>query len=175
MIRFSSSIKKQRANEFSIPAPDDRDSLVNWLVREGANSDAQARAAVRDGDPSIEVLVMVRQRDGTVHFLPWQESGREVNRDSVPSFEDAGQIIRQRLRLPGYFGKAWTIDRVIKELENINRELLPMWQLSPVLKGELILLFDEKLDTHLAGTYLHYDQQDGLTYCKEDDCEGNRI
>ena len=51
-------------------------TLDGWMADEGACSDPAARAAVRDGDPSVEVLVMVQGRDGGIHFLPWQEGGR---------------------------------------------------------------------------------------------------
>ena len=88
---------------------------------EQKGTEAAARAAVRDGDPSVEVLVMVRHADGSIHFLPWQEGGRTVAADCPPCQEDSVAIARQRLRLPGYFSKRWTIDRVIEELEEQNQ------------------------------------------------------
>ena len=87
--------------------------LDDWMRDESARSESQARAAVRDGDPSIEVLVMVQHRDGTVHFLPWQEQGETVPTDRPPSLEESRKIARQRLRLPGHFSRRWNIDTVI--------------------------------------------------------------
>ena len=79
------------------------------------------------------------------------------------------------LRLPGYFSKRWTVNRVISELEEQNRRLLPEWQQAPMLKGELVLLLDESLTAHLSQTVLRYDRWDGLTWQKEEADEGSGI
>lgn len=158
-----------RAKNFAILPPRecaDWPSLDGWLAEEAARSDAAARAAVRDGDPSVEVLLMVRRADG-IHFLPWQQGGRVVAADEPPSREDALQIARQRIRLPGYFSRRWNIDSVIAELEEQNRMFLSPWQQAPLLKGELVLLLDEDLTAHLGGMTLCYDHKNGLTYQKE--------
>lgn len=169
------AIKKQKASEYAILLPDGRDSLDGWMSEEGVQSETAAMAAVRDGDPSVDVLLMARHKDGSVHFLPWQQGGRAVETGVIPTLDDALKIARQKLRLPGAFGKRWKIDRVIQELEEGNRLYLSQWQNSPLLKGELVLLLNEEGSAHLAGTVLHYNRQDGLTYCKEDDNERNRI
>ena len=39
----------------------------------------------------------------------------------------------------------------------------------PLLRGELVLLLDERRTAHLAGKVLHYDRENGLTYQKEDE------
>ena len=148
-------------------------TLDGWMADEGACSDPAARAAVRDGDPSVEVLVMVQGRDGSIHFLPWQEGGRTVASDCPPQPEEALKIARQKLRLPAVFGKEWNVKRVIDELEADNRRLLAQWQLSPMLRGELVLLLDETLTAHLAGMTLHYDRENGLIYEKEETDAGN--
>lgn len=139
----------------------------------GACSESQARAAVRDGDPSIEVLVMMQCRDGSVRFLPWQEGGISVATDRPPSQEESRAIARQCLRLPSYFSRRWTIDGVIEELEDRNRRFLARWQQAPMLCGELILLLDEDLSVKLAGTKIVYNKERGLTYGKEEACEGD--
>lgn len=95
--------------------------------------------------------------------------------DAPPSQEESLRIARQRLRLPGYFGRRWKLRQVIDELEAQNRRFLARWQQAPLLKGELILLLDETLTAHLADTVLHYDREEGLTYWKEDACEGSGV
>lgn len=170
-----------RAENFAIPLPDEfpdfpeLNVLDNWMSGEQKGTEAAARAAVRDGDPSVEVLVMVRHGDGSVHFLPWQEEGRAVAADCPPCQADSVCIARQRLRLPGYFSKRWTVDRVINELEEQNRRLLPEWQQAPMLKGELVLLLDENLTAHLSQTVLRYDRRDGLIWQKEEADEGSGV
>lgn len=173
--------QEQKAAAFLIQPPTEhrlrprRNVLDNWMKGEQKGSEAAARAAVRDGDPSVEVLVMVHYEDGSVHFLPWQEEGRAVAADCPPCQADSVAIARQRLRLPGYFSKRWTVDRVISELEEQNRRLLPEWQQAPMLKGELVLLLDESLTAHLSQTVLRYDRWDGLTWQKEEADEGSGI
>ena len=178
---FAQAQRKERAQAYLVLQPEvDEDfqelnTLDDWMQNVGAHSDAAARAAVRDGDPSVEVLVMQRRADGSIHFLPWQENGRAVASDQPPQPEDALQIARQKLRLPAVFGKAWKVDEVIRELEADNRSCLAAWQLSPLLHGELVLLLDENLTAHLAGMELCYDRENGLTYQKEETDEGDRI
>ncbi len=173
--------KKDRAGKYLVPQPEvDEDfqelnTLDGWMQDEGARSDSAARAAVRDGDPSVEVLVMQRRTDGSIHFLPWQESGSAVAADSPPPPETALKIARQKLRLPAVFGKAWKVDEVIRELDADDRRWLAAWQLSPLLHGELVLLLDEDLTAHLADMELCYDRENGLEYRKEEKDEGDRI
>ena len=170
--------KKKRAEAYLVPQPEEHrlaqlNTLDDWMQNEGARSDPAARAAVRDGDPSVEVLVMQSRADGSIHFLPWQEGGSAVAADSPPPPETALKIARQKLRLPAVFGKAWKVDEVIRELEADNRSRLAAWQLSPLLHGELVLLLDENLIAHLAGIELCYDCENGLEYRKEEKDEGN--
>ena len=170
--------KKARAEAYLVPQPETHrlaqlNTLDDWMQNEGARSDPAARAAVRDGDPSVEVLVMQCRADGSIHFLPWQEGGSAVAVDSPPPPETALKIARQKLRLPAVFGKAWKVDGVIRELEADNRSRLAAWQLSPLLHGELILLLDENLTARLAGMELCYDRENGLYYQKEETDEEN--
>lgn len=173
--------QKEKAKHFCVPKPENhfrypnRDILDGWFQNAAGINDSNAQAAVRDGDPSIDVLVMIRWPDGSIHFLPWQEGGQVIDANRTPSQEESVKIARQRLRLPGYFSCRWEIDSVIAELEEQNRKYLSQWQLSPILKGELILLLDEALTAHLADMVLRYDQENGLTYWKEETDEGKGI
>ena len=170
--------RARAAEAYAILSPGEslgRAGLDDWMTEEYARSDTAARAAVRDGDPSLEVIVMVRHRDGSIHFLPWQQGGRAVAADVPPCWEESLQIARQRLRLPGYFSRSWNMDEVIRALEELNRTVLPRWQEAPMLKGELVLLLDEALTAHLARTVLRYDRAEGLTYRKEEAHEGDGV
>ena len=170
--------KQSKAGNYAILSPAeslDEKSLDDWIHEEDITTDAMARAAVRDGDPSIDVLLMVRSKDGEIRFLPWQEEGRAVAADEPPCWEDSLKIARQRLRLPTYFSRRWNADAVIRELEEQNRGHLPQWQQAPILKGEMVLLLDETLTAHLAGAVLQYSREDGLIYRKEETNEGTGI
>lgn len=173
-------ILQKSADAYLVPRPKvsrhlPKNTLDDWMCVDMARKESDARAAVRYGDPAIEVLVMVRTNDGTIHFLPWQEEGRTVAADCPPQPEDARCIARQRLRLPAVFGKAWNVQRAIDELEAVNDHLLRPWQLAPMLSGELVLLLDETLTVQLAGQRLQYDRDNGLTYRKEEPDAENGI
>lgn len=174
-------IKMSKAETFTILPPEEHrmrpslNTLDNWMDDVGAVSDNGARAAVRDGDPSIDVLVLMRDAAGNVRFLP-DETGHPgacVPTDEPPQPEIALQIARQKLRLPGYFSKRWSVKQTIDALEARNREVFGLWQQSPLLRGELILLLDDHLTAQLAGQVLQYDRENGLTYRKEEENEAN--
>ena len=164
--------QRDGADNFVILGPDDTldDTLDGFLADALVRTDAAARAAVRDSDPSIDVLVMVRQGDGSLHFLPWQEGGRAVPTDRPPSQEECRAILRQALRLPASFSKRWAIDAVIAEMEERNKAL-KAWQEAALLKGELILELDNRLTATLQRATLHYSQATGLQYHKEESDE----
>lgn len=174
-------IKMGKAKTFTILPPEEHrkrpslNTLDNWMDDVGAVSDNGARTAVRDGDPSIDVLVLMRDAAGNVRFLP-DETGHPgacVPTDEPPQPEIALQIARQKLRLPGYFSKRWSVKQTIDALEARNREVFGPWQQSPLLRGELILLLDDHLTAQLAGQVLQYDRENGLTYRKEEENEAN--
>ncbi len=166
--------QKWKALSYVVPQPEIHEefpglnTLDGWMQDAPAGSDAAARAAVRDGEMSIEVLLMQQKKDGSINFLPWQENGQSVPADVSPDAKTAMGIARQKLRLPAAFSQSWRADRVIRELEEENRKRLPMWQLSPMLKGELVLLLDEDLSAHLGSAILHYDKETGLSWRKEE-------
>ena len=175
--------KRENAEVFCIKKPEKNrkmprlNVLDNWMDDRAKTSDAGARAAVRDGDPSIEVLVMMQDSSGNVRFLPGEgeAAGPCVAVDQPPQPEEALRIARQRLRLPGYFSKRWSVQQTIDALEAETRKHFAAWQLSPLLRGELVLLLDERRTAHLAGQVLHYDRENGLTYQKEDEDGDNGV
>ncbi len=166
--------QRQKAMAYVVPKPEkhedfpELDTLDDWMQDTPADGDMAARAAVRDGDMSIEVLLMQRQKDGRIHFLPWQENGGMVSADTLPEAAIALKIAKQKIRLPAAFSRSWQADRIIRELEEKNRQKLSTWQLSPLLKGELVLLLDEDLSAHLGDMILHYDKETGLSWRKEE-------
>jgi CRISPR-associated endonuclease/helicase Cas3 len=159
--------KKARAANFCIcpPQSDPKADLVGWLDTDV--SDKCGEAAVRDTDESIEVLLVMKKRDGRLHFLPWIENGRELPQDEVPDDGLAKALARCSVRLPVALCAPWAIDQTIRELEGLCREQVPTWQQSRWLKGELFLILDENGSTNLCGYRLTYDQCYGLLYEKE--------
>ncbi|NLD52368.1 MAG: CRISPR-associated helicase Cas3' [Clostridiales bacterium] len=162
--------KESRASTFRVDAPSasPRVGMVGWLDASVSASEKQGEATVRDADASIEVLVIRQRQDGSLCFLPWAEGGQELSAGEAPDPKTAKALARQSLRLPRLLCGPWVIRQTIEELERINGTLLPRWQDSPWLKGQLFLILDEDFQAWLCGVRLTYRSETGLTCEKED-------
>lgn len=77
-------------------------SLDGWLDNAiGLSSEQAGERAVRDGDPSIDVIALMRDAEGQIHTVS-DECERVIPADRPPSREEALLIARQKLRLPGF-------------------------------------------------------------------------
>ena len=162
--------KQGKAKNFLLPKPE-RDPLARFaektivgIMNGGAPgfTDLQARAAVRDGTASIEVLVVQRTEDGMARLLSGEQKGMEIRTDTQPSREEARAIAMQRLRLPARFSQSYCVDSVIDELETATARFLPEWMLAPMLQGEAFLILESDGKAGLNGEKLRYDPQIGL-------------
>lgn len=167
--------KKRKAENYLICDPPEFDEgipelniLDGWLdndIKLGELGEQSGEMAVRDGDPSIDVIALKLCDDGKFRLIADSES-MVIPADRPPSREESLIIARQKLRLPSYFSQKWNIDQAIQKLENDTSKYFSAWQDSSLLKDELVLLFDDKLDAEITGTRLHYDIENGLTYEK---------
>lgn len=161
--------KERNACNWLIGKPSERKgkSLDGWLDNAiGLSSEQAGERAVRDGDPSIDVIALMRDAEGQIHTVS-DECEWVIPADRPPSREEALLIARQKLRLPGFFGRRWNIDSTITQLESETKSNFSAWQDSALLKEELVLLFDNELNAVLGEVRLHYDIKTGLTYEKE--------
>jgi CRISPR-associated endonuclease/helicase Cas3 len=151
------------ARTLSDPHARSAETLVGLHSRDSridTNDDAVVSAAVRDGDPTVEVVV-VRHRDG--RFLAAAD-GRSlgVNGEAVATYEQvAGSTIRlpARLRRPG---GGRPIDLTAKALQ---LGPLPAWHDHPRLRHMRVWCLDHTdLDAAgLPGVEGVYDRRLGLT------------
>lgn len=161
--------KQAKADAYCIQPPKKSRRGVKTLNGFFANDigkPANAEAAVRDGDPSLDVILLQKAADGSVHFLPWEQEGREIPLDEVPGNELGRSIAVQKLRLPHRFCTPWRIDYTIAALEE-GSQFSAELQKSPWLHGELFLLLDSNGDCALLDEILHYDKEKGLQKIKE--------
>lgn len=161
--------KRRSAENYLISKPSNKKSkcLDGWLDNDiKPNNEQTGEKAVRDGDPSVDVIALMRDREGLIRIIA-DKSETIIPADRPPSREEALLIARQKLRLPGFFGRRWKIDDTIEQLEAETQNVFSAWQDSALLKEEVVLLFDEDLNADLAGVQLHYDIKTGLTYEKE--------
>lgn len=167
--------KEQKAYVYLLATPkkheekSKREASLDLFLNNSTNmNDRQAEAAVRDGRPSLEVLIL-QKREGRIAFLPWQDDQEVLNCDELPSQEICMKIAKQRLRLPASLCRRDRLGKVIDELEQRFQRDFMIWKKSPWINGELILLLDEECSAVLEGVRLHYTKEDGLTDKEETD------
>ena len=130
---------------------------------------------MRDSDSSLSVLIMVRDENDVVHFLPWQEHGCAVPTDRPPEESVARSVAIQRLQLPRNLSIGRMGDHVFDVLKEETLRYLPGWQSAPLLREELVLLLREDLTRELCGYRISYDRNRGLFCQKEaDNADGRK-
>ncbi len=158
--------KEQRAKGYLLNKTSRR-GLENILDNAEESSEKIAEASVRDGASSIEVLLMKEGKDETVLFAEGDFSKSFIgSKTQVPISTEGRMIAMQRLRLPHVFACSWNKRDTIRELEEKNIKELSMWQQSPWIHGELVLLLNEQNQAELNGYRLSYSFEKGLEYEK---------
>lgn len=145
-------------------------SLLGW-VDTGAGDPTQerrAQATVRDGDDSLEVLVLQRDHEGTLRTPSWlpRDASQQIPANERPGAPLTRTVLGTSLRLPAAMCRGALFDRIVKDLElAFHREPeLVHWHSSPALKGELVLVFDTEGHTTLGSFDLRYTGVGGLEY-----------
>ncbi|MBQ8037532.1 MAG: CRISPR-associated helicase Cas3', partial [Proteobacteria bacterium] len=155
--------KEGRATAFRLGKPNTskRSSLNGWLDRDGG--EAEERAAVRDIQESIEVILVQELEDGYIHLL--DEMQTIISRNEIPNDDQAREILQYSLELP--IGVIRHFDDTIAILEKCSAPLAA-WLKSRWLKGSLILILDKAGQFNgLPGFVLQYSKTEGLSYQKE--------
>ncbi|MFT4135344.1 CRISPR-associated helicase Cas3' [Microbacterium sp.] len=145
-------------------------SLLGWLDAAAGDptQERRALATVRDGDDSLEVLVLQRDEEGILRTPSWlpDGGGRQIPANERPSPWLARTILGSSLRLPAGMNRGSLIDRIIEELELAFRRQpeLAHWHSSPALRGELVVVFDTNGHATLGPFDLRYTDVGGMEY-----------
>ena len=158
--------KREAAQGFLLNEPEQAGrstSLVDWLHTTASDNEEKGRAQVRDGEDSLEVILLDLHRDGgqeEPRTLPCQPGGTVhiIPTDRVPEPKVVRAMALSAVRLPASLSNARVIDQVIDELE---RWVVPAWQDEPQLRGQLFLLLEDGR-AHLGGKTLEYSPTTGL-------------
>lgn len=155
--------KQYSASAFALARPADvRHSLIDWLnglSRDSGEDSPTGQQQVRDSENSIEVLVAQRRGDG-VHLLEWLPGSEEPLPTLYrPSDGASWELATSSLRLPPQLCRGYAVDQTIGALESNGFE---GWQQSHLLKGQLVLILDERLEAEIGRFRLRYDRVDGL-------------
>lgn len=150
--------------------PPGRSDLVGWTsgVSGDLTSEARGHAAVRDGQESLEVIVVQRRADGQIYRWGAADEATPVPIDFEPDLRLARRISADTLRLAPAMTAPWRIDRTITALE---RNRFEGWQASRWLREQLVLVLDENCRCVLAGFNITYDDELGLVVTRERDID----
>lgn len=138
-------------------------SLIGWLHAIASDNEEKGRAQVRDGEDSLEVILLELRRIGgheELRTLPQNPGvpGPILPTERIPDPKDVRFMAMSAVRLPPSLSNARVIDRVIQELEI---RIVPAWQDDRDLQGQLFLLLEDGR-AQLAGTVLEYSPSTGL-------------
>ena len=158
--------KRDAAQGFLLNEPEQAGrstSLIGWLHTTASDSEDKGRAQVRDGEDSLEVILLELRRVGgqeELRTLPRRsgEPGLIIPTDRVPDPKVVRAMVMSAVRLPASLSNARAIDKVIQELEI---RVVPAWQDDRDLQGQLFLLLEDGR-AQLAGTTLEYSPFTGL-------------
>lgn len=144
------------------PRSSSASSLIEWLSSTASDNDEKGRAQVRDGEDSLEVILIDSRRQGGqvgLYTLPTAGTpALPIPDDDAPKPRVARAMAMASVRLPARLTKPDAIDSVITELET---RVVPAWQSVPELAGQLILPLEDGRAT-LAGVTLEYSASTGL-------------
>jgi len=162
----SNRAKHEAAQGFLLNEPERRGksaSLIGWLHVTASDNEERGRAQVRDGEDSLEVILLDLRRVGgqeelrTLPSAP-EAPGAMIPTDRAPDKKIARAMALSAVRLPPRLSNPHRIDEVIDELEKC---VVPAWQDDPQLRGQLFLLLEEGR-AQLADTVLEYSASTGL-------------
>lgn len=138
-------------------------SLIDWLHTTASDNEEKGRAQVRDGEDSLEVILLDLRREGgqeelcTLPSAP-EAPGAMIPTDCAPAKRVVRAMALSAVRLPPRLSNPGRIDQVIDELEIC---VVPAWQDDPQLRGQLFLLLEDGR-AQLADTVLEYSPSTGL-------------
>lgn len=151
-----------RAENFQINEPARRGKpIIGWLHAGVGETDDESRGQgqVRDGAPSLEVILVVSEPSGRWHTPYWVESTMcniTIPRDDVPPDAVANVMAACSLRLPLTFSNA-------DAEEDLWSGTPVAWEHSPVIYRLPALVVDEEGWGTVAQQQVRYTSRTGLT------------
>lgn len=162
--------RREEADHFRLDDIGEPDNTLDGWVRAGAgdaDEDRRGSGRVRDGDESLEVLVVQRDRDGGLLTPDWIATGAAVQIPLIGEIDWslARTIAACALRLPPALSRFDEVgDGVIRALERHRYESFR----HPLLRDQLVLVLDGDrtavIDDGAARVRLTYDPRRGLSH-----------
>ena len=169
--------KERNAEAFRLAPPVQGGASLAGLIEAGLadpedpKQGHRARAAVRDADDSVEVIVLEDRGDGPVipHWHPTR-AGTPVPLDFEPERSAARAALTSTISFGSPLLRPMSVDAFIMALEASGPA---GWDASPLLRGELLLVLDESGNATVRAGELtrtfHYSKEAGMTAARGDD------
>ena len=155
---------KQEAKAFRIHDP--KNEFTYLLEGDIPSDEDHAKAQVRAGEMSMDVLLLYRLPTGELAPMPWLGRADKWPVDRCPSAADARQILAQRIGLPA------GLTRILeKELtwDGLQDKLaMPKeWETSPWLKQAHLVILDDAFQAEIGSVRLLYSEEMGMQWERE--------
>lgn len=162
--------RQRRASSFTLDHVTADADLIGWI--NGPDVDPElsppGRGTVRDGEETLEVIVLQRDTAGTLRTPSWlpEGGGLQIPENEAPNHPLTRTILGCFLRMPAGMCRGTALDRHIETLERSFD--LPSWHTSHALKGELVLVLDAEGRGTLNEFDLRYSAEDGFEYSRRE-------
>jgi CRISPR-associated endonuclease/helicase Cas3 len=149
--------KVEKAKNYCLDLPSKREiSMDNTMTNSVFDSEEGAQATVRDGDDSIQ-LILIKRDDLTVTAIEEDSEELDLKTYNSPTNEEACKLLLSQIAFSyGKLGK-----KIIEEIERRNVDY-SVWQQNNLLKGELFLAFDSNNRCEICGNTYEYSSGFGL-------------
>ncbi len=158
--------KERKAEKFCIRSNNlglCRYTLLPQFIDDEAGNSTEAEASVRDTEDTIEVLVLMKDKESESNYR--LVSGKYTFDITMDISENEALLIaHERLRLPHIFSQSYNWEKLKKAL-NIMPD---RWNEMKLLKGEFLLLLDYNMEVELIDQKLRYSNEFGLEEVKEE-------
>ncbi len=142
---------RKDADAFRLLPPGKERTINRFLEASALADEEQARAQVRNGDESAEVIVLFFMKYGITRS-PWRyRDSYDLN--TCPAAGTCREISRQTVKLPSWVA--------VCDIE--NELCMPSeWEKSVWLKGKRLLILDEAGKAEKGNLVIHYSHESGL-------------
>ena len=157
--------KMRRANAFQVSSPHRVKELTGWLDNSAKDdtSGIKAAATVRDGDGSVDAILVIRTSGGEFRMLPWVSDCNELPLESPPSADAAFTLAGCKAPIPRRVINRLGLDHTVDKLSAMTKDLVPpAWSQSEWLNGELYLVLDECYRASIENMTIQYDRELGM-------------
>ena len=158
--------QKKDAKAYCLRMPDEdpyAETITSLLVGEAHyGSEEKAKAAVRDGEASLEVLALKERKDGFMEILSGEHKGEALDPLKKLSLQEIDILSRQKIRLPARLSNDKNYESTIHTLAKAIEEKISVWTKQPALSGELLMILNPDGDISFGDLTYHYDLNRGF-------------